>query len=627
MLVQIAWRNLWRNRRRTILTVIAVALSLSVMLAMGAMMEAMGKRMIEALIGSSTGHVQIHREGYREDRQFTLTVTDADSVLSRVRGTEGVVAATGRIYGVAHAAFVRGNDEAVRTGGGEDIASPVVGLFGVQPDHEILVTDLNERVKQGSWLEQETDVVIGQALAKRNGIQVGDAMLPTAVSSTGAMQGPWAVSDQVPRVSGIIHTGVDEIDARIVVMSTQYLSKLIRLEGQVHEIAIRADDHEKLDGLVESIRREVGELRSSQRTDESFEATSPLSIGREDPEGEPPGGDAPTLRLLGVAINEPVEGKEGEESLPSTKLASGHFLQRAEDIVLPQGLAKQLGVTVDDRVTVAVPIDCGDSDLECPPSAESFRVAGIDGSRPDALRDVGLVSMSVVADNIKALSPGLVSALSAEQSAEAARLIGQLRSEAEARDEVMTWSELEPALAQMVTMIETMPLIFLIIVYIAVVFIITNTMLMATFERLREFGVMRALGMRPGRVVGLVVTESFLLSLVGVVFGLAVSIPIIYLWSVYGMDTGFMMEGDSYEISGVVFDPVLWPTFDVMAMIPACIAVIIMTTLAGVYPAIRAALVNPIDALRNEMTPLGRAILALFRSGSPRRRASKKGRR
>ena len=85
MLAAIAWRNLWRNRRRTSITLVAIAGGLTGMLTMHAMMSGMGRRMLEGLVGSNLGHIQIHREGYRERGGATRAVDDADLILAAVR--------------------------------------------------------------------------------------------------------------------------------------------------------------------------------------------------------------------------------------------------------------------------------------------------------------------------------------------------------------------------------------------------------------------------------------------------------------------------------------------------------------------------------------------------------------
>jgi hypothetical protein len=148
----------WRNPRRTLLTLGAVAGGLGLMIAMYGMTRAMGDRLIEGLTGSFMGHVQLHREGYREKRSATSSVPGASVALKAIRETPGVAAAAGRVYGFAHASFVRGDDDEVRHGGGQDVASPVVALLGLEPE----VTNLSEHMVEGSWLE-----AIYQSLKRR----------------------------------------------------------------------------------------------------------------------------------------------------------------------------------------------------------------------------------------------------------------------------------------------------------------------------------------------------------------------------------------------------------------------------------------------------------------------------
>ena len=613
MLVAIAWRNLWRNTRRTVITLVAVAGGLASMLAMYAMMNAMRNRMMEGVTGSSTGHAQIHREGYRDRGGATRTVEDADLVLVATRRAEGVVAATGRIYGFSHAAIVRGSDEEVRSGGGEDVASPVVALYGVDAEHEGEVTDLPTKVTEGRWFEGEAEVIVGAGVAERHAVKLGDAFLPTAVDMSGAMRGPWAVSDDVPRIVGIVRAGVEQVDGRMVIIPRSYLEKLLRMEDQVHEIAIRGEDAEKLDELVASVRESVARARSEAVEGVTVQASLPLVVQREAAEEAPAGdggvatdagsaegdgGGAPAEITLRLVAAEP--GGDGEERPEGLE---GRYLDRAEDLVLSRRIATDLGVSVDDRVVVAVPIDCGEDvpAEECPPSAEPFVVAGIVDEAELLDGRFALVSSQVLAGNIASLAPESVAALEEGDREAAAGLAARLRGEVAAPDEVLSWKELSPMMAQMLAMFDIAPLIFFIIIFFAVMLGIVNTMLMATFERTRELGLMRAVGMRPGKVVSMVMWEAVLLGVVGVVAGLALGMPLVWYWIENGMNMGvFMTEDVTWDMEGVSFDPVMWPTIHVMDVVRSVLVVGIMTSLSGLWPAVRAARLQPTEALRHE---------------------------
>lgn len=609
MLISIAWRNLWRNRGRTSITLLAIAGGMVGMLTMYAMVSGMGDRALEGLIGSNLGHIQIHREGYRERGGATRTVDNADLVLAATRETPGVVAATGRIYGFSHASIVRGDDVAVRGGGGRDVASPMVSLVGLDPEHEGRVTDIPTKITQGRWFEGGAEVIVGAGLAKRHQIEVDDAFLPSVIDMHGAMRGPWAVSDEVPRVVGIMRSGVESYDGRVAFLPRPYLAELLRMEDQVHEIAIRAEDAEKLPELTRAIRDSVAKARS-QDTEVAVPVSSPLVIMREDERrsggtapppdaGSPPdAGPAPepvTVRLAGVELR--------GESPAESQVLTGRYLSRAEDLVLSKTAAAELGASVDERVAVAVPVDCGADvpDADCPPSLEPFVVAGIVDESSLLGGRFALVSGQVLRGNIAALAPGTVTGLGEAERREVAALTARLHGDVTAPDEVLPWMELAPEMAQYMAVIDVMPVIFFAIIFFAVALGIVNTMLMATFERTREIGLMRALGMRPSSVVSLVMWESVLLALTGIAAGLALGLPLLWYWVTNGMNLGALMtEEQSFDINGITIDPRLWPKVGPGQVLSAVVTIGLMTSLSGFWPALRAARLLPTEALRQE---------------------------
>lgn len=608
MLVAIAWRNLWRNRRRTIITLLAVAGGLTGMLTMYSMMSGMSGRLIEGFLGSYLGHAQIHREGYRERGGATRTVRDADLVLAAVRATPGVEDAAGRIYGFAHASIVRGDDATVRGGGGQDVASPVMTLVGLEPDHEGRVTDIPTKVSKGRWFEREAELVVGYGLAKRHGIELGDAVLPTAIDMTGATRGPWAVSDDVPRVVGILRTGVASFDDRVAFMPRAYLAKLLRMEDQVHEITIRAAAPEKLPELVVAIRASIAEARA-RGASVAVPASRPFVVSRSGAaaaaagpdaglDGGAPGPAPVELRLVGV------DPGSGDDSRGDA--LAGRYLSRAEDAVLSRAAATALGVAVDDRLSVRVPIECGEDvpAAECPPSEEPFVVAGVieDAAADELLGGrFALVNSEVLTGNIEALAPGSVHDLGSAERDAVAALTARLHGEGAAPDEVLPWMELSPEIAQMMAAYEVLPIFFFIVIFFAIALGIVNTMLMATFERTREIGLMRALGMRPAKVVAMVMWESVLLALVGIAAGLALGMPLVWYWEAFGMNMGSLMsDAHAIDINGIAIDPLLWPDVGLGDVTAAVLTIGIMTGLSGLWPALRAARLHPTEALRHE---------------------------
>ena len=77
MYFQLGWRNIWRNPRRTTVIMLAVIIGVWSMIFLGALMRGMLEDMIENGIATLTGHIQVHRKGYREDPVVENSMTGA----------------------------------------------------------------------------------------------------------------------------------------------------------------------------------------------------------------------------------------------------------------------------------------------------------------------------------------------------------------------------------------------------------------------------------------------------------------------------------------------------------------------------------------------------------------------
>jgi len=159
-----------------------------------------------------------------------------------------------------------------------------------------------------------------------------------------------------------------------------------------------------------------------------------------------------------------------------------------------------------------------------------------------------------------------------------------------------TWRELNPSLSDMDRLIDASVYVFVVIFLLAGSIGVTNTMLMATHDRVREFGVVKALGATPWRILRDVTLEGFVLGLsataLGTIVGLAGGA---YLQEV-GIDLSGLMEG-TMTFSGVVWNPILIGVVrpsDVLATI-ACMWVACI--LASLYPAVKVARLNPVTAM------------------------------
>ena len=124
---------------------------------------------------------------------------------------------------------------------------------------------------------------------------------------------------------------------------------------------------------------------------------------------------------------------------------------------------------------------------------------------------------------------------------------------------------------------------------------IVNTQLMSLFERTREVGIMRALGLNPFSVAALVLFETLFLVMIAAVAGGILGV----LWSLrlehVGWDISWM--GGSFAFVGVAFDPHMYATLTPAAVIDSIVVMVIVVLVASLYPLFRAARISPVDAI------------------------------
>jgi ABC-type lipoprotein release transport system permease subunit len=133
------------------------------------------------------------------------------------------------------------------------------------------------------------------------------------------------------------------------------------------------------------------------------------------------------------------------------------------------------------------------------------------------------------------------------------------------------------------------------IIFIMAVFGVANTMLLGTFERRREFAVVRALGTEPRSVVLTVVYEGFILGVIALAAGVLISVPVLYWLHNYPPDLSNLFG--NFTMSGSVVRPVLRAEYSLEGPIYAAVALLITSILSALYPAYRAVKILPADAL------------------------------
>lgn len=157
---------------------------------------------------------------------------------------------------------------------------------------------------------------------------------------------------------------------------------------------------------------------------------------------------------------------------------------------------------------------------------------------------------------------------------------------------VLDWMQLMPGLLQGIEMDLVSAFIFYLILIVVVTFSILNTFLMSILERTHEFGVLMAIGAKPGRLSKLVILESLAMTLLGVLAGMIMGALVTWYFQVHGMTLGAEDVMAQYGITGRLYPQLSWITLTVG---PAL--VLVMTLLAALWPTRRLWKLKPVEAI------------------------------
>ena len=162
--------------------------------------------------------------------------------------------------------------------------------------------------------------------------------------------------------------------------------------------------------------------------------------------------------------------------------------------------------------------------------------------------------------------------------------------------DVRSWRQLMPTIASMIDSVRSIIYVIFFIAYIAVGILILNAMLTAVFERIRELGVLKALGMSPGQVLALMALETALQAMIAIMVGVTLSLPAMLYLSRVGVDVG-ALGGTS--MAGLAMRPVWYGVYNLDSFPGPIVVLLVITFLAALYPALKAAWIRPVEAIRH----------------------------
>ncbi len=161
---------------------------------------------------------------------------------------------------------------------------------------------------------------------------------------------------------------------------------------------------------------------------------------------------------------------------------------------------------------------------------------------------------------------------------------------------VRSWNVVRPDVAQMMQLNDVSTAIMVFIIFFVATLGVVNTMLMAVFERTRELGVLKAIGMSARKLMTLVVIETILLVLVASAVGAGLGLALDGYMVRYGVDLSSLTGG--FSLAGIGINPVIYGVITPKGVVLPVVTLAVTCLLASLYPALRAARMQPAVGMR-----------------------------
>jgi len=224
---KLAWRNIWRNKRRTLITIAAVFFALFLSLIMRSMQVGSYGHMADGIVEAFTGSLQVHGDGYWDDRTLDKTFENSAALLGEIESLENVKSVIPRLESFALAST------------GEQTKGIMV--VGIDPEKELELTHPDRKLIEGVYFDGTPEgVLVSSKLAEFLNLNINDTL--TLISS--GYQGASAAG--IFPVIGIIKMPNPELDRRIIYMNLPYAQEFYGAYNMLSSLVINIEDSDML---------------------------------------------------------------------------------------------------------------------------------------------------------------------------------------------------------------------------------------------------------------------------------------------------------------------------------------------------------------------------------------------
>ncbi len=266
-------------------------------------------------------------------------------------------------------------------------------------------------------------------------------------------------------------------------------------------------------------------------------------------------------------------------------MTDGEFIKAddREGILIGKTLADKLNLKVDDKVNLLVTTSNGDVDEQL------FTIRGVYSTRTPAYDENTVFMPLLKAQTFTATENHASTIFVLLQNDGQAEAVAQALQSANYK--VLTWRDQNVLIVQFEDYAGAFMIVFYLIVLGITATVVTNTLVMAVFERTREIGILAAIGMKGRGIMAQFLIEATLLATGGVIGGLIIGGAMVAYFTIYGIYIG------DFGMTGVLFEDRIYAHLTLGNTINLTIVTYIVTLIASLYPARLAARMEPVEAL------------------------------
>lgn len=366
-----------------------------------------------------------------------------------------------------------------------------------------------------------------------------------------------------------------------------FYDKLIEtvVESYAGYVEIHADgfwDNQSLDNSMQVDQQLLDDIQSVEGVEnivQRLQTFSLISVGE---------------KTKGGVINGINLSEEQKITDWNKKMVSGSFDLSDNEIIIAKGIAEFFDISENDTLILY------GQGYRGMMAAGKYPVKGvIDLKNPD-LNKIGLfMTMESVRNYVSSDEISTHIIIGKEKYYDEGKIVEDLGLILSDDYEVMTWKETLPEIEQTITADSAGGLIMAFILYVIVVFGMFGTVLMMTEERKYEFGVLISIGMSRIRLFGIILVETIILSMAGVVLAVMVTYPISIYYNINPIDMAILMgDGAVQMIEEMGFSPMIPMSISWDIPLSHSLVIFIFSLLISIYPAIKISKLNPVKSMK-----------------------------